>query len=37
MTTKFQDCTSKTVGEEEILRKLLGNSDLSSQAHRGTM
>ena len=24
MTTKFQDYTSKTVGEEAILRKLLG-------------
>ena len=31
-TTEFQDCTSKTVGGEEILRKLLGNRDWSSHA-----
>ena len=30
MTTKLQDSTSKTVGEDPILIKLLGNRDLSS-------
>ena len=37
MTTEFQDCISKTVGEEEILRKLLGNRDYCSCAQCNCM